>query len=373
MAASEGDPPADGGSERVGERVRLYRRGATWYCNFQFGNRQCRESLRTASKKEARRRAARIDVQLTAGEWGPAVEACTVRQAADAYVSYLEAEGRAAKTMAKYRHVLGRVAALADARSVRDVAGLDLPFLDAYRKARVGDGAAEKTRYTECVILRQLIRFAVSRNLLAADPQKGAKLRKPKPTEQPCWTAGEVRTILAAAPGELRPALTLLAETGMRYGELAWLTWADIDASANVFHVRPKPGWKPKSGDRRAVPISPAARAVLDALPRDFAWVVAMPPSTACSEVGRQWTERRLLVGLKRVLESVGLVGKLHTFRHSFISNALLMGTAVAVVREWVGHVDPHVIDLYTHVHDAASQAAMKKLADAGGAGEARG
>ncbi len=80
----------------------------------------------------------------------------------------------------------------------------------------------------------------------------------------------------------------------------------------------------------------------------------------------------RLLVELKRVLKSVGLVGKLHTFRLSFISNALLKGTAVAVVREWVGHIDPHVIDVYTHVHDAASQAAMKKLADACGADEAR-
>ena len=111
MAASESDPPADGGSERVGERVRLYRRGATWYCNFQFGNRQCRESLKTASKKEARRRAARIDVQLTAGAWKPAVEACTVRQAIDAYLSHLEAEGRAPKTMVKYRYDLDRFAA----------------------------------------------------------------------------------------------------------------------------------------------------------------------------------------------------------------------------------------------------------------------
>ena len=120
------------------------------------------------------------------------------------------------------------------------------------------------------------------------------------------------------------------------------------------------------------MPISPAARAVFRRLPRDSAWVVTVPPSRIYPAEGRQWTERRLLVELKRVLKSVGLVGKLHTFRHSFISNALLKGTPVAVVREWVGHVDPHVIDLYTHVHDAASQAAMKKLADAGGADEAR-
>jgi hypothetical protein len=37
----------------------------------------------------------------------------------------------------------------------------------------------------------------------------------------------------------------------------------------------------------------------------------------------------------------------------------------VAVVREWVGHVDDEVIKLYTHVHDHASQAAMQRLSNA--------
>ena len=40
----------------------------------------------------------------------------------DAYLSHLEAEGRAPKTMVKYRYDLDRFAALADARRVRDFA-----------------------------------------------------------------------------------------------------------------------------------------------------------------------------------------------------------------------------------------------------------
>ena len=59
------------------------------------------------------------------------------------------------------------------------------------------------------------------------------------------------------------------------------------------------------------------------------------------------------------------LPGKLHTFRHAFISNALLKGTPVAVVREWVGHVDQQVLALYTHVHNDASPAAMHRLTEA--------
>lgn len=90
-----------------------------------------------------------------------------------------------------------------------------------------------------------------------------------------------------------------------------------------------------------------------------------MPSSKSYPHPGRQWTERRLLGALKRVLKRLGLAGKLHTFRHSFISNALLKGIPVAVVREWVGNVDDEIIRHYTHVHNDASQAAMQRLAKA--------
>ena len=360
--------PSNGRSVRIGERVRIYQRedGGVWYANFQHDRRQYRESLKTTNKKVAERLARQIDGKLIDRLWKPAVEAVSVREAAKAYVAVLDSEGRAPKTMTKYRQNLNRFVDLAERRGVRDVTGLDLSFLDAYRKMRTDAGAAAKTKHTECVILRQLIRFAMSRNMLASDPMKGVKIPKPKPSKQPCWTPEEVQKIIAAAPADLRPALTLLAETGMRFAEFAWLMWADVDLAGNILHIQPKEGWKLKTGDQRAMPLSPAARAVIDALPKQWKWVSTMPPSRSHAEHGRQWTERRLLSELKRVLKGVGLVGKLHTFRHSFISNALVKGVPVAVVRQWVGHVDPRVIDLYTHVHDAASQAAMKKLADGG-------
>lgn len=86
----------------------------------------------------------------------------------------------------------------------------------------------------------------------------------------------------------------------------------------------------------------------------------AVPP-----QPGRQWTERRLLAALRRVLKQLKLPEKLHTFRHSFISNALLEGTAVAVLREWVGHIDRSIIDLYTHIHNGPSPAVMQRRTEA--------
>jgi site-specific recombinase XerD len=365
MINDDDGPAGPNGSEPVGEYVRIYRRGKVWYANYQAGGRQHRVSLKTSSKKRARAKAEKIDTELMNGRWKPATEIWTVEQAVDAYMAYQKAEDRAPKTLTKYAKVLERLKELAAARGVRDLAGVDHTFMDAYKQMRAEEGAQVRTRYTEVVIIRQLVKFAVVRKRLTEDPLAGLKLQKPRPTKQPCWTRDQVHGILKASPPDVRQALTLLAETGMRFGELQWLTWADVDLDGGVLHIRPKDGWRLKTGDERSVPISPMAREVLMTLPRRWRWVVTMPPSAGMPQAGRQWTERRLLTALKEVLAKFGLVGKLHTFRHAFISHALLIPTAVAVVKKWVGHVDPRVIDLYTHVHDGASKDAMERRSDA--------
>ena len=69
-----------------------------------------------------------------------------------------------------------------------------------------------------------------------------------------------------------------------------------------------------------------------------------------------------LLQALKRVLVSLGLQGHVHTLRHAFISAAITGGIPEAIVRQWVGHVDPQILRLYTHVADVQSREAMQRL-----------
>jgi integrase len=91
-------------------------------------------------------------------------------------------------------------------------------------------------------------------------------------------------------------------------------------------------------------------------------WVVTAPPSPKYPNGDHQISERRLLKALKQILKKLGLRGHLNTFRHAFISGALTSGIPESVVRAWVGHVDADVIRLYTHIADATSQAAMRRL-----------
>jgi len=368
-------PPNDGEKQRpgkvkfvmVGEIVSIFQRGNAWYANYQVENRQYRTSLHTASLKEARRQAFILEADIHAGRFKVRGAVATVDEAVRLYKQSLRIEKRAAKTIVKYDAVLDQMLRLANRLKIATMDRLNLAFMDRYRAMRYDDGRAEKTVYNEATIVRQLVNFAIARDLVPVDPMKRLKLKKPKPTLQPCWTLEQVGRILAAAPDQLRPTLILLAETGMRFGELAWLTWSDIDWESNTIVIRAKDGWRPKSGDQRQVPISNAARAVLDALPRKWLWVTTMPATKQHSLPGRQWTERRLLSMLKAVLNKPGLPGKIHTFRHYFVSNALEKGIPTATVRAWVGHVDDRIIALYTHVHDEASQSAMRRLSQANG------
>jgi integrase len=102
----------------------------------------------------------------------------------------------------------------------------------------------------------------------------------------------------------------------------------------------------------------------LRGLRRHGRWVLWAPKPTSKAADG-QISERTLLTYLKRVLKQLGLPGHLHTFRHSFISHALISGVPEATVRSWVGHVDADILRTYTHINDQASQAAMARLSSA--------
>jgi integrase len=212
------------------------------------------------------------------------------------------------------------------------------------------------------VLIRQLVNFAIGRNLLVADPLKGLKLGKAPSASQPWWTRPQVEAILAKTLPRYRPYFVFLAETGARSGEAIWLRWEDIDFDANVVQIRAKEDWRPKTGDERAVPMSPALQAALCRLSKSSGWVFTSPPSAKRPVTGRQIDGRRALSHLKNVLKKLGLPGHQHTFRHSFISNSLTAGVPQAVVRQWVGHVDDRIIRTYTHIADSVSQEQMQRL-----------
>lgn len=348
-------------SEKVGEKVRIYQRDTKWYANYQVGRYQKRVSLGTNNKKNAFKKALELDRQLCDGQVVSTKQDCLIGDAIDAYVEYLVAERRSYRTIGKYQFVFGVLKRLADNLRRTMLSELDLVFADKFRADRAKT-CSPKTVYTDLVIVRQLLKFAFSRRLISHDPLHGLRIRKPKPNPQPCFSPEQIESILALAPNAHRPTFQLLAETGLRFGEAQWLTWADVDFKQNVLRIRAKDGWRPKSGDERVVPLSPRLITFLAGHPRRGRWVLTAAPTIQHPSSDRQISERRCLVALKRVLGQLGIEGKLHTFRHAFISRCLTSGIEESVVRSWVGHVDAQIMKLYTHISSRVSQERIKRL-----------
>jgi integrase len=138
------------------------------------------------------------------------------------------------------------------------------------------------------------------------------------------------------------------------------LTWNDIDYDNRVVKVQAKRGWKPKTGDARSFPMASSVFELLTRQPRRSEWVFSFSPDRWGP--ARPIRQRRLLDYLKRLLKKLRLPGHLHTFRHKFVSLALTRGTDLATVRNWAGHIDRQTIELYTHIANADSHAAMRRL-----------
>ena len=76
----------------------------------------------------------------------------------------------------------------------------------------------------------------------------------------------ELPRLLAAAQaygGEIGPLITWVIETAMRRGEIAAMRWDHLDRKARILLIP-----ETKTGTPRRVPLSTAALAVLDQLPR---------------------------------------------------------------------------------------------------------
>lgn len=348
--------------ERVGELVSIFKRGETWWANWQYAGRQQRKTLKTKSMKEARLRALRLESEILSGEHSRKVKAVPINEVIAAYTRHLETERRKPKTLVKYRGIFARLSQIADENHVQSVEQITVTFMDKYRHARVQAGVAAKTVYNETVVVRQVVNFARSRGMLSGDPLNGLKISEPKPTPQPCFTREEVELVLESSQEPQRSIYTVLADTGARIGEIKWLTWEDVDFKRNVLHIRPKDDWSPKTGDQRAIPMTDRVRKLLKERRRDHRWVFTAAPSKKYPNGDHQISERRLLRSLKRLLKRLKIEGHLHTFRHAFISHALSTGVPEAVVRSIVGHVDAGIIRLYTHIADQRMQEAVRNL-----------
>lgn len=217
-----------------------------------------------------------------------------------------------------------------------------------YRNEREKEGVSASTIRNELALISHV--FTIARKEWAMDVQNPVSaIRKPKPgkartrrleridangmTEEAPLLMGAGMT---AAAVWLVPLIRLALTTGMRKGELVTLEWAQIDKKKGLIHLS-----QTKNGDSRDVPISPAARAVLDGIARRNEDDGLFYPGAS----------GRLTSVFRRACENAGIDSlNFHDLRHEAVSRFFEDGLDVMQVASISGHKTLAMLKRYTHL-----------------------
>lgn len=149
-------------------------------------------------------------------------------------------------------------------------------------------------------------------------------------------------------PDYLRNSFLGFLHTGMRFEELANLTWNDVDLSKKLLHVRPKGTFKTKTfNSQRSIPMNKTLQELLKVL-----CTKKQSDYVFCSSEGSKLRERRLLDQCKKIAKAAGITSRvyIHKFRHTFASHLVQKGVRIEVIQKLLGHASIQDTMIYAHL-----------------------
>jgi integrase len=259
----------------------------------------------------------------------------------------------------------------------------DRDIIDVSRADVVGfRNQLAKTRSTDTTNgylkkLRMLFKAAKRNDYLLQNPAEFVEILKNRDDDnggRRALTVSEIRAVLAIADPEWQSLIKFGLYTGQRLGDIAELTFANIDLDQDV--IRLVTG---KTGKRLTIPIAAPLRDHLESLswPDDPKAPVHPRAFKVLSDTGRvvslsnQFSELLAQTGLRQIrthqARGIGRDAKrerpqvsFHSLRHSAVSILKAAGIPHATVQELIGHESEAVSRHYTHVDEKALKKAAK-------------
>lgn len=197
----------------------------------------------------------------------------------------------------------------------------------------------------------------------------GLSLPEWEKEEQPCFSVDEIARIIERSPQPYNTVWRLVAETGIRRGEICGLNAGDVDVNRCIIVVQrsrtkksklkaPKAGLRNGLVKKRVLSLSPSLteqmRPFVESRGADEPLFLTPGRLTKSGKrLGggvRLEPDNFVKRALKPVLKELGLDGAAHAFRHA---NATLLDSLhvpMAVRQERLGHVDAKTTMAYTHL-----------------------
>jgi len=350
----------------------LYQRGRVWWWKFQLAGRTYRESTKTRSKSLAR------DVERTRRR---EIEAAYNRVPQRRAPRTIEVEVRdwlALKQVTLAPSSYGIAERVFRLHLIPRFKGRLLLDIDAhaiaqYQSRRRLEGASPRSVNLEVETLRALLRHC---DLWTHALRRDVRPLKVRDDHGHALTAEEEQRLIATCRASRSPSLlavfTLAMQTGLRYSELRFLTWGDIDFLKATLIVKES---KTAGGTNRVIPINTTA---LRELQR---WATRVPdrqpdhyvfPSEQVGQGGAYRREPRRPIGSwktawARAKKRAGVTARFHDIRHTVCTRMLEGGvplSVVATVLGWSPATTALMARRYGHIGDTARRSAVAVLND---------
>lgn len=202
------------------------------------------------------------------------------------------------------------------------------------------------------------------------NPYKGVKPPRYNPAPPKAKAAADCERILRAArnypwptPYERALAVAVIAlmlYAGLRRGEVLGLESEDVDLVGQAIHVRHGKGQH--GGKSRFVPVAPQLDHLLRAYLRERRARGDVVPEFFAGMRGRPLGVAGVSAIVRNVRVASGVRFTAHMLRHSFVTNLILRGVPLAVVRDVAGHSDFKTTLGYTAVQTPDRLAAVAAL-----------
>lgn len=256
-----------------------------------------------------------------------------------------------------------------------------LKVLEEGRPWADGQGLAPSTVELYAAILHGVFTQAVNDDIVLRHPMRGVTVSRatqrverediPTPHEVALLIdTAKTTSVGTGANLQLARIITILADTGLRSGELAGLRVRNVDFLRQELHVVEQIGQRTgehaplkSERSRRTVPLGPHSLAAFDEQLKENP---RRPSETVfSSSTGRPYRSSALGAQFKRVTTRAGVTTTLHALRHFYASRLIAAGVSVVVVQRMLGHASPATtLGFYGHLWPGENESVREILWD---------
>lgn len=375
---------------------KLLIRNDVYYADGRCGNPIVlgKHSLNTRNYEEAQSRLRRLDHimavrhNLTDTAVPADVDEITIAEGWKRFMAHCQRSpvmgGVSPNTIKRYRAVRDKHLKFCDSRNLRVWSQVTRKTTQEYGQWLAEQNYAVRSQYLELTLLVSVNKWLIEEELLPASARFRISLSKAQGSDTYCFSREEVEAMVLHCQNSphlewIKNVIIGLASTGMRIGEFVSLRWSDLDFANNVIQLTDERSSRRRNqsgtartlkGKRgRAIPLHASFKAILTQMPRHQDGLVFHGPlgGKMKPDVVRRKLIKQVLEPLKsRFPIPAGEIGfehgRLHSFRHYFVSEAFRQNVIEAQIMEWVGHKDSEMVKLYRHLRADDGHRHMQRL-----------